>query len=95
MAIDIDDARKAAHLARIRVTEDELPGIASELQAILGFMSRLNDVDVTDVEPMSSATPMQLKSRSDDVDPTIERAHVVANAPDSREGFFVVPKVVE
>lgn len=60
MSIDIDTARKVAHLARIRVQEDDLPALARELSGILGFMEQLNEVDVTGIEPMVSVTPMRL-----------------------------------
>jgi aspartyl-tRNA(Asn)/glutamyl-tRNA(Gln) amidotransferase subunit C len=95
MAIDIDTARRVAHLARIRVPEGDLPRIAAELSGILGFMEQLNDVDVIGVEPMVSVTPMRLKRRPDGVTDGGYPGRVLANAPDAREGFFAVPKVVE
>ena len=95
MAIDIDTARKVAKLARIRVEEEDLPRLAGQLSGILGFMEQLNEVDVTGIEPMVSVTPMRLKRRQDGVTAGGIQAQVLANAPDAREGFFAVPKVVE
>jgi aspartyl-tRNA(Asn)/glutamyl-tRNA(Gln) amidotransferase subunit C len=95
MSIDIDTARKVAKLARIRVDESDLPALAGELSGILGFMEQLNEVDVTGVEPMTSVTPMRLKRREDVVTDGNIQEQVLANAPDQREGFFAVPKVVE
>jgi aspartyl-tRNA(Asn)/glutamyl-tRNA(Gln) amidotransferase subunit C len=95
MSIDIDTARKVAKLARIRVDESDLPALAGELSGILGFMEQLNEVDVTGVEPMTSVTPMRLKRRKDVVTDGNIQEQVLANAPDQREGFFAVPKVVE
>lgn len=95
MAIDIDTARKVAHLARIRVEEADLPRVAEELSGILGFMEQLNAVNVEGVEPMVSVTPMRLKRRPDGVTDGGYPEKVLANAPDAREGFFAVPKVVE
>ncbi|MCC5975713.1 MAG: Asp-tRNA(Asn)/Glu-tRNA(Gln) amidotransferase subunit GatC [Rubellimicrobium sp.] len=95
MSIDLETARKVAHLARIRVEEDRLPALAAEFNAILGFVEQLNEVDVTGVEPMTSVTPMRLKRREDVVTDGNRQAAVLANAPDAREGFFAVPKVVE
>ena len=95
MSIDLEAARKAAHLARIRVTEDELPGIARELSSILEFMERLGEVDVENVAAMSSVTPMKLQRRPDRVETGGDRDRVLSNAPAVREGFFAVPKVVE
>ncbi|TNC73066.1 Asp-tRNA(Asn)/Glu-tRNA(Gln) amidotransferase subunit GatC [Rubellimicrobium roseum] len=95
MAIDTDTARKVARLARIRVEEERLPALAREFDAILGFIEQLNEVDVAGVEPMTSVTPMRLKRRQDVVTDGNRQAEVLLNAPDAREGFFAVPKVVE
>ncbi len=95
MAIDEATARKVAKLARIRVEEADLPALAQELSGILGFMEQLNEVDVTGVEPMTSVTPMRLRRRVDGVTDGGIQAAILANAPDAREGFFAVPKVVE
>lgn len=95
MSIDTETARKVAHLARIRVDEDQLPALAGEFNAILGFIEQLQEVDVDGVEPMVSVTPMRLKRRDDIVTDGDQPAKVLANAPDAREGFFAVPKVVE
>ncbi len=95
MSIDTDTARRVAHLARIAVAEDDLPALASEFNAILGFVEQLNEVDVAGVEPMTSVSPMRLKRRSDEVTDGGMRDRILSNAPDAREGFFAVPKVVE
>ena len=95
MSIDIKTARKVAHLARIEVAEDALPPLADALSNILAFMEQLNEVDIEGVEPMSSVTPMALKQRKDVVTDGGYQAKILANAPDTREGFFAVPKVVE
>jgi len=95
VSIDIETARKVAHLARIKVEEDQLPALAEEFNAILGFIEQLNEVDVDGVEPMTSVTPMRLTRRVDAVTDGDMPDKVLANAPDAREGFFAVPKVVE
>ena len=95
MSIDTDTVRKVAHLARIAVREDELAPLAAELNAILGWVEQLSEVDVTGVEPMTSVTPMALKRCADVVTDGDRQADILANAPDAREGFFTVPKVVE
>jgi aspartyl-tRNA(Asn)/glutamyl-tRNA(Gln) amidotransferase subunit C len=95
MSIDIETARKVAKLARIAVPEERLPALAGEFNAILGFIEQLNEVDVAGVEPMVSVTPMRLPRRADVVTDGGQQAAVLANAPDAREGFFAVPKVVE
>ena len=95
MSIDTATARKVAKLARIRVEEADLPKLAEQLSGILGFMEQLNEVDVTRIEPMVSVTPMRLARRADVVTDGNIQGQVLANAPDAREGFFAVPKVVE
>jgi aspartyl-tRNA(Asn)/glutamyl-tRNA(Gln) amidotransferase subunit C len=95
MSIDVETARRVAKLARIRVEEADLPALAGEFNTILGFIEQLNEVDVTGIEPMTSVTPMRLRRRQDGVTDGGMQAKILSNAPDAREGFFAVPKVVE
>ena len=95
MSIDESTAAKVAKLARIKVEDAALPALAAEFSAILGFIEQLNEVDVEGVEPMTSVTPMRLRRRPDVVTDGDIADRVLANAPDAREGFFAVPKVVE
>ena len=84
-----------AKLARIKVEPEALPALAAEFNTILGFIEQLNEVDVEGIEPMTSVTPMRLKRRADVVTDGDQQAQILKNAPDAREGFFAVPKVVE
>lgn len=95
MSIDKDTAARVAKLARIKVEEDALPALAEEFNNILGFIEQLNEVDVEGVEPMTSVTPQRLKRRVDEVNDGDQQDKALSNAPDAREGFFAVPKVVE
>ena len=95
MSIDRETARRVAKLARIKVEEGDLDALAGEFNAILGFVEQLNEVDVDGVEPMVSVTPMRLKRREDVVTDGGYQEKILSNAPDAREGFFAVPKVVE
>ena len=95
MSIDTATAARVAKLARIRVEEDALPALADEFNTILGFIEQLGEVDVEGVEPMVSVTPMRLPRRADVVTDGNQQGKVLSNAPDAREGFFAVPKVVE
>ena len=95
MSIDRDTAARVAKLARIKVEEEALPALANEFNTILGFIEQLNEVDVDGVEPMTSVTPQRLKRRVDEVTQGDMSEAILKNAPDSREGFFAVPKVVE
>lgn len=95
MSIDENTAARVAKLARIKVEPEALPALAQEFNGILGFIEQLSEVDVEGVEPMTSVTPQRLKRRVDEVTDGNQPARVMANAPDAREGFFAVPKVVE
>lgn len=95
MSIDIETARRVAKLARIKVEEKDLAVLAGEFNDILGFIEQLNEVDVDGVEPMTSVTPQRLKRRADVVTAGNMADKILSNAPDAREGFFAVPKVVE
>ena len=95
MAVDVNAVRRIAHLARIAVGEAELPHLQGEINAILSFVDALNAVDVAGVEPMTSVIPMKLAMREDVVNDGEIAPLILANAPVSEDGFFVVPKVVE
>ncbi len=95
MSVDISTVKRVAHLARIAVSEADAERMTGQLNAILGFVEQLNEVNVDGVEPMTSVTPMAMKKREDLVDDGRKAADIVANAPIHEENFFVVPKVVE
>ena len=95
MSVDAATVRRIAHLARIAVTDAEVPHLQGELNAILAFVEQLSEVNVDGVEPMTSVTPMEMKKRQDVVTDGNKAADIVANAPATDENFFLVPKVVE
>ncbi|MCO4316688.1 Asp-tRNA(Asn)/Glu-tRNA(Gln) amidotransferase subunit GatC [Phyllobacterium sp. 21LDTY02-6] len=95
MSVDISTVKRVARLARIEVKEDEAERMTGQLNAILGFVEQLREVDVDGVEPMTSVTPIVMKKRSDVVNDGGKVDDIIANAPMSEENFFIVPKVVE
>jgi aspartyl-tRNA(Asn)/glutamyl-tRNA(Gln) amidotransferase subunit C len=95
MSVDADTVKRIGHLARIRIAEEDVDIYAGELNAILGFVEQLNEVDVEGVEPMNSVTPMALRLREDKCSDGGYADKIVSNAPVSEDSFFVVPKVVE
>ncbi|EJN14587.1 glutamyl-tRNA(Gln) and/or aspartyl-tRNA(Asn) amidotransferase, C subunit [Bradyrhizobium sp. YR681] len=95
MSVDAATVRRIAHLARIAVSEDEVPHLQGELNAMLAFVEQLSEVNVEGVEPMTSVTPMQMKKRQDVVNDGGIADDIVANAPATEGHFFLVPKVVE
>jgi aspartyl-tRNA(Asn)/glutamyl-tRNA(Gln) amidotransferase subunit C len=95
MSVDATTVRRVAHLARVAVAEDEVTSLQAELNAILDFVEQLAEVDIAGVEPMTSVTPMAIKTREDVVtDGGIPDA-IIKNAPAHEGHFFLVPKVVE
>ena len=95
MSFDSATVQKIARLARIAISDDEAEQLQGELSSILGWVEMLNEVDVEGVAPMTSVTPMTLKKRKDEVIDGGYPEKVTANAPESDDNFFVVPKVVE
>ncbi|HEV7691611.1 MAG TPA: Asp-tRNA(Asn)/Glu-tRNA(Gln) amidotransferase subunit GatC [Hyphomonadaceae bacterium] len=95
MSVDKQTVRKVARLARIAVPEERLEPLAKELNGILSWIEQLNEVNVDGVEPMTTPVKMTLPMREDVVSDGNIRDKVLANAPKTEDGFFVVPKVVE
>lgn len=96
MSVDKSTVARIAQLARIRVPEADLDGLAEELSNILGWVEQLDEVDTEGVVPMASVTEgMSLRQRKDAVTDGDCRDAVLSNAPEERDGFFVVPKVIE
>ena len=95
MSVDATTVRRIAHLARIAVSDDEVPHLQGELNAMLAFVEQLAEVNVEGVEPMTSVMPMVMKKRADVVNDGEIADKVVANAPMTEDHFFMVPKVVE
>ena len=95
MSLDKDTVRNIANLARIKVAEDDLGHLAGELSAILDWVEQLNGVDTEGVEPLASVVDVTLPLRADAISDGDCRDSVLANAPDSEDGFYAVPKVVE
>jgi aspartyl-tRNA(Asn)/glutamyl-tRNA(Gln) amidotransferase subunit C len=95
MSIDRKTVRRIARLARIKVSDDDLPRLEGELNSILKWIEMLNEVDTTDVDPMTSVVKISMKMRDDVVTEGADPAQVTANAPRTEDGFYVVPKVIE
>ncbi|MCV0396438.1 MAG: Asp-tRNA(Asn)/Glu-tRNA(Gln) amidotransferase subunit GatC [Rhizobiaceae bacterium] len=95
MSVDTATVKRVARLARIAVTDDDAERMTGELNAILGFVEQLGEVDVSGVDAMTSVTPMEMKKRQDVVTDGGKADDIVANAPMTDENFFLVPKVVE
>ena len=95
MSVDAATVRRIAQLARIAVTDEEVPHLQGELNAMLAFVEQLSEVNVEGVEPMTSVMPMEMKKRPDVVTDGGKADDIVRNAPETHDHFFLVPKVVE
>ncbi|HYE52635.1 MAG TPA: Asp-tRNA(Asn)/Glu-tRNA(Gln) amidotransferase subunit GatC [Azospirillaceae bacterium] len=95
MSLDKATVAKIAHLARIRVAEEEQESLAGELSQLLDWVEQLGEVDTEGVAPMTSVVAATLRRRPDAVTDGGHPEKIVANAPDAAEHFFAVPKVVE
>lgn len=95
MSVTKDDVKKVARLSRIAVEDERLEALVGELNGILGWIDQLNEVDIEGVEPMTSVVEASLPMREDTVTDGDKVEDVLANAPKSEDGFFVVPRSVE
>ena len=95
MPVDQATVKRVARLARLKVKDEDLPRLAGELNAILGWIEQLNEVDVANVEPLTSVVSMKMKMRKDVVSDGHYPEKITANAPMQEDSFFMVPKVVE
>ena len=95
MALDRATVANIAKLARIKVPDSELDGLADELSNILGWIEQLNEVDVDGIAPMTSVVAVDLPARQDVITDGGYPEKIVANAPETHDHFFVVPKVIE
>lgn len=95
MSLDPATVRRIAKLARIRLEDDEVPRLAGELNAILGYVEQLGEVGVEGIAPLSGGAQMALRLREDAVTDGAYPDRVLANAPERIGDFFAVPKVVE
>ncbi len=103
MSVSVEEVRKVAELANLELTAEEEPRMQRDLNAVLGYIAQLSEVDTTGVEPMAQVGAMLGVSldlngealRLDAVQPSVERRAVMASAPESDGRFFKVPKVIE
>lgn len=93
--MDKQTVLKVARLARLKVTDERAEELAVNLGGLFKWIEQLNQVNTDDVEPMTSVVAHHAYRRPDEVTDGNRQADIVANAPDSAEGFFIVPKVVE
>lgn len=95
MSLSRDDVEKIAHLARLAISEEDIPDYASDLSNILGLVDQMEAVDTDAVSPMAHPLDMAQRLRPDVVSEIDQRDHFQQNSPSVENGLFLVPKVLE
>ena len=94
MSVTIRDVEHVASLAKLSFDEDEKQKLASQLNEILEYMEQLNQLDTSNVEPLSHVIELSNVFREDELKPTLTQGEALRNAPAKTEKFFRVPKVI-
>jgi len=89
------EVKNVAHLARLQLSSEEEEKLGRQLDQILNYIEKLNEVDVSDVEPTAHAFPLTNVTRADEVRPSLAHEEAMKNAPAQANGLFMVPKIVE
>ena len=89
------DVKYVAHLARLHLTLEEEQKFGAQLSQVLGYVEKLKELDVSQVEPMAHAVPLMNVTRPDEVAPSLSNEDALRNAPLAANGLFMVPKIVE
>lgn len=95
MASSDFNIKYVAHLARIALTPEEEVKLSAQLGNILGYIEKLSELNVSNVEPTAHAVPLVNVMRSDETGPSLSQEDALRNAPAKANGLFIVPKIVE
>ncbi len=93
MAITVNDVEYVAKLAKLTIADEEMDGYIKKLSAILDYMQQLQEIDTNGVPLTTHVLPLENIFRKDEVKPCLPREKVLANAPDTEDGYFKVPKI--
>ena len=89
------DVRYVAHLARLSLSAEEEKTFGAQLKSVLGYIEKLKEADVSQVEPTAHAFPLSNVTRPDELSPSMSHEDALHNAPAHANGLFIVPKIVE
>ncbi len=95
MPITEDQVRYVAHLSRLALTDEEVERFSGQLDEILGYVEKLNELDTSDVEPLVHALNAKNVFRKDDAGESLSRKDIMENSPESSEGCYKVPRIIE
>ena len=89
------DVKYVAHLARLNLTPEEEQKFGAQLAQVLGYIEKLKELDVSQVEPTAHAMPLMNVTRPDQISPSLSNEEALRNAPAAANGLFMVPKIVD
>ena len=95
MPIDKNQVKKVAKLSRISLADNKIDSLSKDLDSILTFVEKLNELDTKEIKTLKSITNKTLEARNDIVDDGKIKDDVLKNSPEKNEDFFIVPKVIE
>jgi aspartyl-tRNA(Asn)/glutamyl-tRNA(Gln) amidotransferase subunit C len=94
MKIDLDQVQHVALLARLRIDGDQARTLTDQLNRILDYMDKLNELDTTGLDPLAHPIPLPTPLRDDRIRPSLNPEDALANAPQRQDTFFLVPKIL-
>ena len=95
MPIDKNQVKKVAKLSRISLEDNKIDSLSKDLDSILTFVEKLNELDTKEIKTLKSIADKTLEARNDTVDDGKIKDDILKNSPDKNEDFFIVPKVIE
>lgn len=95
MSVTIPEVEKIAQLAKLKFSEEEKIKLQKDMNQVLGYIEQLNELDLTDVEPLENINETENVMRDDEVKPWLSTEEALKNAPSKTQKFFKVPKVIE
>jgi aspartyl-tRNA(Asn)/glutamyl-tRNA(Gln) amidotransferase subunit C len=95
MAITRQEVEHVAKLARLKFSDKDLDRLATQLDSILGYVCKLNELNTENIEPTAHIVPISNVFRDDEVKPSMDREKILMNAPNREDGCFKVPKIIE
>lgn len=95
MSLDKKKIEKAAHLARIAIEDADIPPVLDSINRIVGLIDKMQQVDTTGIKPLANPHDATARLREDKVTATDNRDKLLANAPETENGLFLVPKVID
>ena len=95
MTIDLKTVKHISKLSRISIEEEKAKRLTSDLNSIFKFIEKLNELDTSKTEPLTSVAETTLKLRKDKIESKNIREDILKNSPEKNKDFFVVPKVIE